>query len=90
MIIDRLKKLLDEALNSSGEIRIKAIKEFQDIVWDDTSIQNEDINDILTDTAYILDFYEPNENWRKESPNYYDDGRLEEEIKSAIQKLDSV
>jgi len=87
MVIDKLKGLLDEALISSGELRMKAIKEFQNTVWDDTSIQNDSLNDVLTDAAYIFDFYEPNEEWREEDPSYYGDDRLEEEIKSAIQKL---
>lgn len=87
MIINKLKELLGEALGSSGEGRIKAIKEFQNIIWDDTSIQDDNLNDVLTDVAYRLDFYEPNEEWRKEDPSYYGDDRLEEEIKSAIQKL---
>lgn len=87
MVIDRLKELLVEALSSSGEERVKAVKKFQSIIWDDTSIQDEDLNDVLTDAAYILDFYEPNDEWRKETPNYYGDDRLEEEIKSVMQKL---
>lgn len=90
MLINKLKELLDEALSSSQEKRIKAIKDFQNIVWDDTSIQDEELNDILTDTAYILDFYEPNEEWRKEDPSYYGDDRLEKEIKIAIQKLQAL
>ena len=37
----------------------------QNIIWDDETIQDASINDILTDIAYILDFYEPNEEWKK-------------------------
>ncbi|MEJ7677491.1 MAG: hypothetical protein WKG06_06390 [Segetibacter sp.] len=87
MVINKLKELLGEVLSSSGEGRIKAIKEFQSIIWDDTSIHDESLNDVLTDAAYILDFYEPNNEWRKEDPSYYGEDRLEEEIKSMIQKL---
>ncbi|MDR2274876.1 MAG: hypothetical protein LBF27_28465 [Sphingobacterium sp.] len=90
MLLNELKKLLEEAMNSSGNDRIKAIKEFQDIVWDDTSIQNEMLNDILTDIAYNLDFYEPNDEWRKENPSFYGDDRLEKEVKIAIQKLQTL
>jgi hypothetical protein len=87
MFIDRLIKLLNIALLSLGETRLNAIKEFQNTVWDDNSIDDENINDILTDIAYILDFYEPNEEWRKEDPGYYGDDKLEEVLKIAIQKL---
>lgn len=73
-----------------AEHRIKQeliIKEFQDEVWNDESIQDETLNEILSQLAYDLDFYEPNEEWRKESLSYYGDDRLEEVVKSAIQKL---
>jgi hypothetical protein len=87
MLINRLIKLLNIALSSSGETRLKAIKKFQDTVWDDITINDENINGVLTDIAYILDFYEPNEEWRKESPNYFGDENLENLIKSGIGKI---
>lgn len=62
--------------------RSSLIKQFQELVWND-----ENANEILSELAYDLDFYEPNEQWRKEDPSYYGDNRLEVEIKSAIQKL---
>lgn len=79
---------MNEALAASGQERMLILKEFQDIAWNDVSIEDEQINDILTDAAYILDFYEPNEAWRKEDPSYYGDERLVEEIKSMLQKLE--
>jgi hypothetical protein len=88
MLVYKLIDLLNVALVYSGETRLKAIKDFQNIVWDDTSIEDEVVNDILTDIAYILDFYEPNDEWRHEAPNYYGDDKLEEEIKYAMQKLE--
>lgn len=87
MLINILKDLLTKALNSSDKERQNNIKQFQNIVWNDTSIKDELLNDLLTDIAYLLDFYEPNEELRKEDPSYYDDNRLEEEVKLAIQKL---
>jgi hypothetical protein len=87
MLIERLIKLLNIALLSLGKTRLDAIKEFQNTVWDDNSIDDENINDILTDIAYILDFYEPDEEWRKEDPSYYGDDKLEILVKTAIQKL---
>lgn len=50
-------------------------------------MNNEESNEVLRGLAYDLDFYEANEVLRKEDPSYYDDERLEEEIKLAIQKL---
>jgi len=86
-MINRLKKLLNDALVSSPEERMLLIKEFQSAVWDDVSIEDENQNDILTDAAHVFDFYEPNEEWRKEDPAYYGDDRLLAEIKSVLQKL---
>jgi hypothetical protein len=72
-----LEKILTDKLD-----RKRLISEFQELIWND-----ENANEILSELAYDLDFYEPNEEWRKESLNYYGDGRLEEVIKTAIQKL---
>ncbi|MDH6344170.1 hypothetical protein M2480_003085 [Parabacteroides sp. PFB2-12] len=87
MIIDVLVELLKNSLEFSGEKRIASIKKFQTIVWNDTSINDKNLNGILSDIAYLLDFYEPNEEWRKESPNYYGDKYLEELIKLNIQQI---
>lgn len=72
-----LKKILTEKLD-----RRRLISEFQELIWN-----NENASEILSELAYDLDFYEPNEELRKEDPSYYGDDRLEEEIKSVIQKL---
>lgn len=72
-----LKKILTDKLD-----RKQLISEFQELIWND-----ENANEILSELAYDLDFYEPNEEWRKESLSYYGDDRLEEVVKTAIQKL---
>ena len=82
-----LIQLLQTVLVSEHRIKQELIKEFQDEVWNDESIQDETLNEILSQLAYDLDFYEPNEEWRKESLSYYGDDRLEEVVKTAIQKL---
>lgn len=88
MYINNLIDLLSKILVSYGRERINIIQEFQNKIWKDTSIDDEKLNDILSDIAYILDFYEPNDEWRKASPNYYGDERLEEVIKSGIYKIE--
>ena len=75
--MDILERILTDPLN-----RKKLIKEFQELVWND-----EDSIRILKDLAYDLDFYEPNEALRKQDHSYYDDERLEKEIRITIQKL---
>ena len=82
-----LIQLLQVILEAEQPIKQKLIKEFQDEVWNDESIQDETLNEILSELTYDLDFYEPNEEWRKEDLSYYGDGRLEEVVKTAIQKL---
>jgi hypothetical protein len=72
-----LEKILKNRID-----RKRLISEFQETIW-----SNQNANEILSDLAYELDFYEPNEKLRKENLSYYDDNRLEEEIKLAIQKL---
>lgn len=64
--------------------RDNLIKKFQEEVWN-----NDNANEILSELAYDLDFYEPNEDWRKENSSYYGDERLEQEIKLALEKLKS-
>jgi hypothetical protein len=74
-----LEKILTDKVN-----RKDLISEFQELIWNDGNA-----SEILSLLAYELDFYEPNEELRKEDPSYYGDEQLEEEVKSAIQKLQS-
>jgi hypothetical protein len=72
-----LEKILKDKLD-----RKRLISEFHDLIWKD-----ENANEILTELAYDLDFYEPKEELRKEDPSYYGDERLEEEVRLAIHKI---
>ena len=88
MLLEDIKDLLIKAQSSKGEEKESYIKKIQNIIWDSEATQDESLNDILAYTAYVLDFYEPNEEWRKEDISYYGDERLEQELKSAIVKLE--
>ena len=72
-----LEKILVDKLN-----RKRLVSEFQELIWN-----SENANEILSELAYNLDYYEPNEELRKEDSRYYGDDRLEQEVKSAMQKL---
>jgi len=88
MVIKQIKDLLLKIKNNSTYMEeLKCIQKLQNIIWDDKTIKDEDLNDILTDTAYILDFYEPDADRRKESPNYYDSKQLTKEVNKAISKI---
>ena len=77
-----------ENILSNKEKRAALINEFQEEVWNGEGYSNDEkINEILGELAYDLDFYEPNAEWRKESPSYYGKERLEQEIRSTLQKL---
>ena len=83
-------KILQDILSSESSERAALVSKFQYLVWrgrDEREGANVEIDEILSDLAYDLDFYEPNEEWRKEDTSYYGDDRLEEEVKIVIQKL---
>jgi len=84
-IICELNKILFE----KEPLRSDLIKHFQDKIWSDEIIEDETLEEILTELAYDLDFYEPNEDWRKQSPSYYDSGKLEEVIKLNIKRIEN-
>ncbi len=87
MILKQLIKILNKAQNLNGFERVNKVKEFQKIVWDDETIQNEILNDILSTLAYDFDYYEPNKKMRDEDSSYYGDERLSKEINAGLEKL---
>lgn len=78
---------LQSILEAKQLRRVKLIKEFQEKIWNDESIKDERLNGILSELAYDFDFYEPNEQLRKEDPSYYGDDRLKEQINSVLQMI---
>lgn len=72
-----LERILADRAN-----RVRHICEFQQSVWND-----ENASELLSELALDLDYYEPNEELRKEDPSYYGDERLEQEIRSVIRKI---
>lgn len=82
-IIDNLNKILEETEPAKTEL----IKSLQNKIWYDESIKDDTLNEILTELSYDLDFYEPNEEWRREDISYYGSKRLEEVLKFALYKL---
>lgn len=61
--------------------RKELISEFQEMIW------NAEVkNDLLTQLAYDLDFYEPDDELRKEDSSYYGDVELENLINEVLKK----
>jgi len=85
---EEIIQALNQILKTKSLQRVEFIKAFQKKIWNDESIQDPVLNEILTSFAYDLDFYEPNEEWKKESPSYYGDERLEELVKIGIQNIE--
>lgn len=82
-MIDILRQILDNKLQ-----RMQLIQQFQDVIWDWDG--SGPYFDILSTLAYDLDYYEPDAGFRKESPSFYGDDRLEEEIKQALRQLEQL
>lgn len=82
--IEKYKNKLMDIIKDDENNLIK-IKEFQDEVW------NDDLDEkfeFLNDLAYNLDFFEPNENWRKEDKSFFGKDKLFVLIDSTLKKLD--
>ncbi len=79
-----MKTLINRILEDK-ENRRKLISEFQNLMWNTT-----EGSDILHTLAYDLDFYQPNEEIRKELPTtLYGDEKLEEVILEALRDLEN-
>lgn len=91
--LELLIEVLREALADSNK-RPERIKRFQQLVWDtredEIASGEQQIWDILNDLAVDLDYYEPNEEWRRESPSFFGDEEVCQRILAAIAKVESV
>lgn len=85
--VQELIELLGRVIEDRAR-RITHVKRFQEIVWSSENLHADpEIVRILRDLAYDLDFFEPNDQVRAEDPSLYGDARLEEEIRSVLEKL---
>jgi len=79
-----LRNILSEILKNEKQSS-NLVKDFQEQIWG-----MEDDNDefkILTRLAYDLDFYEPDSEMRKESSSFFDEKKMKELVKEALEKL---
>lgn len=82
-----IREVLEKIVRSEGPERERLIKEFQQYIWDDPNDLSVFDTEVLAELAHDLDFYESDENARKEDPSFYGDERLEREIRHALEKL---
>ena len=87
MELIELKKILHEIYYNSAN-RSKFIKLYQDQIWNDVLIEDEELNETLTAAAYDLDFYEPDDKLRRESSSYYGDEKLLNILNSLNKKIE--
>ena len=74
-------------LEAESPSKDELIREFQEEVWNDESVQDSKLNEVLSELAYDLDFYESNDRWRENNLGYYGNDKLKNIMKNAIQKL---
>jgi len=86
MIKEKLKQII---ASDDLEERKELINEFQEQVWNGEINTDNPAFEILSELAHDLDFYEPDENLRKEDSVYYGDEKLMQEISSALEKMNN-
>ncbi|NVK52545.1 MAG: hypothetical protein HWD85_06390 [Flavobacteriaceae bacterium] len=90
MLVKKLKNILENILLENDTKKIDHISEFQNLVWNDDTINDKILNDLLTSIAYDLDFYQPNQIKRKESNSYYDNVDLHNLIKKSLIEMEKI
>ena len=86
--VHEVKKLLAKIQRSHGEERTATMGVLQDLIWNEEEFDNETLQEVLSDLAYNLNFYESESRDRDESLGYYGDQHLAEVIKAANERLD--
>ena len=87
--LDQVIHRLRQAILEPGQI-VPAFKELEALVYnDEAEFQQlpEQTQEVLADLALDLDYFEPNEQWRREDPSFYGPDRAVEEIRSALARL---
>ena len=79
---------LNQILEANEPERSELINSFQKIAFSDNQIEDEYLDEIVGDLAYDMDYYEPNEEWRKQDLSFYSEDRLKELISDVIKKIE--
>ena len=67
---------------------MEAIRSVQTMILDEPDMPDENIQQVFSDLAYDLNFYEDEPRDRDEALGYYGDERLVEVIDTAIKKIE--
>jgi hypothetical protein len=86
--VQTIKELLHTIKRTSGWPRMESIRAIQNMILDEPDMPDEDIQQIFSDLAYDLNFYD-NEPDRDEALGYYGDDKLMEVVDTAITKIEA-
>jgi uncharacterized protein YaaN involved in tellurite resistance len=83
-ILDFLKSIVE-----SKTFEYEKIKEFQNTIFNTEKIPvREEIEELIRELTYDLDYYEPDEAARNESPSFIDEKGVLELIGEAVRKIE--
>ncbi|MEO6978608.1 MAG: hypothetical protein ABI113_09530 [Mucilaginibacter sp.] len=84
--VEKLKEILTEKEPRRSEL----IADFHRKIFKEDYHIDETVDEILSELAIDMDFYEPNEEWRKQDHSFYYSEGLEEVIKAGLIKLETI
>ena len=86
--IQTIKQLLHTIKQALGWPRVEAIGKVQTMILDEPDMPDEAIQQIFSDLAYDLNFYEDDPRDRDAALGYYGDDKLVEIVDTAIKKIE--
>ena len=90
MGLNKYITLLNEILlEKDSEKKGKKVFEFTYLVLNGDT-EKDEIDELLSELALDIDYYEPDPEVRRSEPCYIGDEKLEEEIKSALEKIEKL
>ena len=84
--LQKVHSALEKIASCKEEIRVN-VKQIQQIVWNEDFECSNEINSVLSDLAYDLDFFQSEADIRSMDGSYYGYDRLFKEIEDAMAKL---
>jgi hypothetical protein len=89
-MINEIENLLLKIQSSPPSEKFKYIQQLQDKVWYEANLEDDQMNDLLMDLIYDLDFYEHDEFLRTNFPNDYGDVALTKTIQTALKNITTI
>ena len=86
--VQTIKELLHKIKQTSGWPRMESIRTIQSMILDEPDMPDDDIQQIFSDLAYDLNFYEDDARDRDEELGYYGDEKLIEVVTTAIKTIE--